>query len=58
MKMVEPHCWNAASDRVVWYYGFKLRENKTWHKICIFFMHTVVAYTVDAILFCIGRPTL
>ncbi|XP_971355.2 uncharacterized protein LOC659998 [Tribolium castaneum] len=58
MKKVEPECWNAASDKVIWYPVFKLQENKTWHNIYIFFTHTVVAYIVDFILFCIGRPTL
>ncbi|EFA08470.2 fatty acyl-CoA reductase wat [Tribolium castaneum] len=58
MKKVEPECWNAACDKVVWYFGFKLRENKTWHNIYIFFTHTVVAHIVDFVLLCVGRPTL
>ena len=58
MQIVIPNCWSAASEKLLWYYCFDIRENKTWNNICVFFMHTVPAYVVDFILICFGKPTM
>ncbi|XP_063930462.1 fatty acyl-CoA reductase wat-like [Zophobas morio] len=58
MQIVIPNCWSAASEKLLWYYCFDIRENKTWNNICVFFMHTVPAYVVDFILICFGKPTI
>lgn len=56
--MVEKHAWNFPTPKVVWYYSFNLRENYYWHKINVFFLHTVLSYVVDFVLICLRRPAM
>ncbi|KAJ3619069.1 hypothetical protein MTP99_005856 [Tenebrio molitor] len=58
IEIVKPIGWEVPPEKIVWYLCFKLRENRLWHKICVFFLHTVVAYFVDFVLICVGRATI
>ncbi|KAJ3618770.1 hypothetical protein MTP99_005583 [Tenebrio molitor] len=58
LEIMEPPYWEFPSEKIVWYLCFKFRENELWHKICVFFLHTVVAYFVDFVLVCVGKATI
>jgi hypothetical protein len=58
MEIVETPCWEFPTEKIVWFFCFKLRENQLWHKICVFFLHTMVAYFADFVLICVGRATM
>ncbi|XP_044261425.1 fatty acyl-CoA reductase wat-like [Tribolium madens] len=58
LKVMNSQYWNALTDKIVWYYSCQIAESKLWHNIQIFFLHTVLGYVVDFVLFCLGRPTL
>ncbi|XP_063924651.1 fatty acyl-CoA reductase wat-like [Zophobas morio] len=58
MRILEEQGWNVPPEKILWYFSFKLRKNRLWHKFCVFFLHTVTAYMVDFVLLCLGRPTL
>ncbi|XP_063924299.1 fatty acyl-CoA reductase wat-like isoform X2 [Zophobas morio] len=58
MKVIEQQGWKVPSEKVLWYFWFKVRKNRLWHKFCVFFLHTVTAYMVDFVLLCLRRPTL
>ncbi|CAH1381665.1 unnamed protein product [Tenebrio molitor] len=58
MELIESCAWDYPSTKLLWYYCFTLRENELWHKTCVFFLHTVVAYLADFVLLCIRRKPL
>jgi hypothetical protein len=58
MELIESCAWDYPSTKLLWYYCFTLRENELWHKTCVFFLHTVVAYLADFVLLCIRRKAL
>jgi hypothetical protein len=58
MELIDGQCWDFPTEKIVWYFCFKLRENELWHKICVFFLHTVAAYFADFVLICVGRATM
>ncbi|XP_068901505.1 fatty acyl-CoA reductase wat-like [Tenebrio molitor] len=58
MEIIDGQCWDFPTEKIVWYFCFKLRENELWHKICVFFLHTVAAYFADFVLICVGRATI
>ncbi|CAH1381636.1 unnamed protein product, partial [Tenebrio molitor] len=58
VKIVEPPGREFPTEKIVWHFCFKIRENQLWHKICVFFLHTTVAYFVDFVLICVGRATI
>ncbi|KAJ3618772.1 hypothetical protein MTP99_005584 [Tenebrio molitor] len=58
MEIVEPPGWQFPTEKIVWLFCFKIRENQIWHKICVFFLHTMVAYFADFVLICVGRATI
>ncbi|XP_060533433.1 fatty acyl-CoA reductase wat-like [Cylas formicarius] len=48
-----------GSTKIIWYYGvFNLRRNLYFHKICVFFLHTLPAYLVDIVLLLIGKKPM
>ncbi|KAJ3618778.1 hypothetical protein MTP99_005590 [Tenebrio molitor] len=58
VEIINPACWEFPSEKFLWYFRFKIRENELWHKICVFFLQTMVAYFIDFVLICVGRATI
>ncbi|XP_063904742.1 fatty acyl-CoA reductase wat-like [Zophobas morio] len=48
--------WRIPCEKLIWYRYFKVR-GKLCNKIYTFFLHTVPAYLIDAVLYCTGKPT-
>ncbi|XP_063904751.1 fatty acyl-CoA reductase wat-like [Zophobas morio] len=48
--------WRMPFQNLIWYQIFKLR-GKLGNQIFTFLLHTIPAYLIDAVLYCIGKPT-
>ncbi|RZC36696.1 fatty acyl-CoA reductase -like, partial [Asbolus verrucosus] len=55
---IEACAWDYPTEKLVWYYTFKIRENPLWHEICVFFLHTVLAYVTDIVLILSGQKPI
>ncbi|KAL3271470.1 hypothetical protein HHI36_021956 [Cryptolaemus montrouzieri] len=54
-NLLNLHAPAMATELQVWYPYFALRPNRIHHLIVVFFLHTVPAYLVDFICYCIGK---
>lgn len=44
---------------VVWYPGGSMKKSRLHHNICVFFLHTIPAYFIDALIFLAGyKPVM
>ncbi|KAL3271474.1 hypothetical protein HHI36_021959 [Cryptolaemus montrouzieri] len=46
------------SEHQVWHFCFALRPNKIHHLLAVFFLHTVPAYLIDFICYCMGKKPM
>lgn len=54
----EKHGKKIPSEKVIWHHMFALRPNYYHHMLALFFLHTIPAYLVDFVLFCIGKKPM
>ncbi|KAL3271475.1 hypothetical protein HHI36_021960 [Cryptolaemus montrouzieri] len=57
-KLGETHAPKIPSDFQVWHYCFALRPNRIHHLIAVFLLHTVPAYLVDFLCYCVGKKPM
>ncbi|XP_063904220.1 fatty acyl-CoA reductase wat-like [Zophobas morio] len=48
--------WKIPFQNLIWYSVFKFR-GKLCNQISTFLLHTIPAYLIDAVLYCMGKPT-
>ncbi|CAG9854301.1 unnamed protein product [Phyllotreta striolata] len=52
------HCKQIPSEQCIWHSYFRMRENKWVYLVLVFLLHTVPAYIVDFMAFCIGKKPM
>lgn len=45
-------------EKAIWYMCFAFRPHPLHHELAIFFLHTVPAYVIDMVLFCMGKKPM
>ncbi|XP_063904221.1 fatty acyl-CoA reductase wat-like [Zophobas morio] len=49
--------WKIPLENLIWYNVFNIR-GKLHNQICTILLHTIPAYFIDAVLYCIGKPVI
>lgn len=52
------HCKQIPSEKVIWHHMFKARSNYYEHILAVFFLHTVPAYIIDFVLWCLQKKPM
>ncbi|KAL3271472.1 hypothetical protein HHI36_021958 [Cryptolaemus montrouzieri] len=57
-KLCHRYAPHIPSEHQVWHNFFKLRPNRIHHLLAVFFLHTVPAYLIDFLCYCIGKKPM